>query len=73
MGFDQKQSVTLRISKGINGKWDVTENDFEDPLASFDNEHDATVYATALSKTKGGTTVSQDDSEVAGTPRSVNK
>lgn len=71
MGFDQKPSVALHVSKGANGKWDVTENDFEDPLASFDTEHDATVYANALSKTKGGTTVSQDDVVAAETPKSV--
>ena len=60
MGFDQKPAVTIHISKSQNGKWDVMENDFEKPLATFDTEQDASDYARALGKTKGGTTVTRD-------------
>jgi hypothetical protein len=62
MGFDQKGSVTIRVTPAENGRWDVSENDFEDPLASFDNKEDAVDYANKLITTKEGATVQiQDD------------
>ncbi|MDB5762660.1 MAG: hypothetical protein JWQ21_1655 [Herminiimonas sp.] len=57
MGFDQKGAVVIRISRGANGRWDVSENDVEDPLASFDDKQDACDYANKLTTTKEGATV----------------
>jgi hypothetical protein len=47
----------LRVSRGKDEKWTVSEEGFEKPLASFDNESDARNYANDLAKTKPGTTV----------------
>ena len=57
MGFDQKGNIVLRVSRGKDEKWTVSEEGFEKPLASFDNESDARNYANDLAKTKPGTTV----------------
>jgi Uncharacterized protein conserved in bacteria (DUF2188) len=63
MGFDQKGTVVICVSPGINGTWDVSEKGFEEPLASFDDKEDAYAYATELSKTKEGSTVLVEDEE----------
>jgi len=57
MGLDQKGDVVFRISRGPDGKWDVSEKDFDKPLASFDSEQDARNYANDLAKTKRGSKV----------------
>src|SRR4051812_1672972 len=57
MGFDQKGNVVLRVVRGANHKWDVTEQGLEKALASFDREIDAIHYAKDLAKTKQGTRV----------------
>jgi len=63
MGFDQKGTVVICVSPGINGTWDVSEKGFEEPLASFNDKEDAYAYATDLSKTKPGATVLVEDEE----------
>ena len=51
------------VSPGIDGKWDVSEKGFEEPLASFDDKEDAYAYATELSRSKEGATVLVEDEE----------
>lgn len=63
MGFDQQGTVVICVSPGINGKWDVSEKGFEEPLASFDDKEDAYAYATDLTKAKPGATVLVEDDE----------
>ena len=57
MGFDQKGNIVLRVARGNDQKWTVSEEGFEKPLASFDNENDARTYANDLAKTKAGSKV----------------
>lgn len=57
MGFDQKGTVVIRVSRGEAGRWDVSENEFEDPLASFDDKQDACDYANKLTMAKEGATM----------------
>jgi hypothetical protein len=70
MGFDQKGAVVFYISLGENGRWDVLENDFEKPLASFDDQQDACDYANKLSMTKEKSTVILLDKGKPASPRS---
>jgi hypothetical protein len=57
MGFDQKGTVVIHVSQGEAGRWDVWEDDFENPLASFDDRQDACEYADKLTMAKEGATV----------------
>lgn len=57
MGLDQKGDVVFRVSPGENGQWDVGEQGFEKPLASFESEEDARSYANDLARTKQGSKV----------------
>lgn len=57
MGFDQKGSLIFRVSRGGVGQWFVTEDGFDKPLASFDEQSDAIVYADDLARAKDGSTV----------------
>jgi hypothetical protein len=70
MGFDQKGAVVFCISRGENGRWDVLENDFEKPLASFDDRQDACDYANKLAMTKEKSTVMLLDEGKTASPRS---
>jgi hypothetical protein len=70
MGFDQKGAVVFCISRGENGRWDVLENDFEKPLASFDDRQDACDYANKLAMTKEKSTVVLLDEGKTASPRS---
>lgn len=57
MGFDQKGDIVLRVARAKNHKWDVSEQGFEKPLASFDREIDALSYANDLAKSRAGARV----------------
>lgn len=57
MGFDQQGKVVLRVSPAANGRWDVNEDTFEDPLASFDSREEACDYANKMTMGKEGATV----------------
>jgi hypothetical protein len=57
MGFDQRGASVFCVVPGEAGHWDVTEEGFDKPLASFDSTQDAQVYARDLAKTKDGSTV----------------
>jgi hypothetical protein len=57
MGLDQKGNIVFRVVPGENKKWDVNEQGFDKPLASFDTEKDAASYAHDIAKTKAGSKV----------------
>lgn len=63
MGFDRQEPVVICISPGLNGKWDVSEKGFEEPLASFDDKEDAYAYAIELTRAREGATVLVEDKE----------
>lgn len=57
MGFDQKGSTVFSVKKNKQGQWDVCEEGFENPLASFNSPEDANKYARNLANVKEGSTV----------------
>ena len=57
MGFDQKGSPVFCVAPGTGGQWDVREEGFDKPLASFQSSADAETYVRDLAKTKEGSTV----------------
>ena len=57
MGFDQKGTPVFNVSQAASGQWDVCEDGFEKPLASFNSEDDARKYAEDLASTKQGSQV----------------
>lgn len=57
MGFDQKGNLVFRVARGAAGQWVVTEDGFDKPLASFDAQLDARVYADDLAMAKSGSSV----------------
>jgi hypothetical protein len=57
MGFDHSGASVFCVTRGEAGQWDVTEEGYDKPLASFDLTHDAQVYARDLAKTNDGSTV----------------
>jgi len=63
MGFDQKGTLVICVSPGLNGRWDVSEKGLEEPLASFDDKEDAYAYATELTKSQEDATVLVEDED----------
>ena len=61
MGFDQKGAAVFCVAPGAGGQWDVKEEGFDKPLASFPSAADAETYARDLAKTKEGSTVKMFD------------
>jgi len=57
MGFDQKGTSVFCVKPGRTGQWNVLEEGFEKPLASFDDQSDAMEYAQDLADTKEGSQV----------------
>lgn len=57
MERDRNQVPVICISRGIGGRWDLSEKESEEPLASFDEKEDAYDYATDLTASKQGATV----------------
>jgi hypothetical protein len=57
MGFDQIGSVVFRVVHGADSRWDVNEEGFDKPLASFDTQELATKYANDIARTKEGSRV----------------
>jgi len=66
IGLDQKGNNVFRVSRGANRQWDVHEMGFDKPLASFDTEGDACVYANDLAGTKPGSRVMVEGPEAIG-------
>jgi hypothetical protein len=63
MESDQEDTVVICVSPGINGRWDVSEKGFEEPLASFDEKEDAYAYARNLTRSRISATVLVEDEE----------
>lgn len=63
MGFDQKGSSVFCVARGESGQWEVLEEGFDKPLASFDAPEDAAEYARDLAKTKQGSLVKVFDEQ----------
>lgn len=61
MGFDQRGTSVFCVAPGTDGQWDVKEEGFEKPIASFASMADAESYARDLAKTKEGSTVKMFD------------
>ena len=57
MGFDQKGTPVFCVAQGTSGQWDVREEGFDKPLATFDSQADARDYAEGIAKTKEGSMV----------------
>ena len=57
MGFDQKGTPVFCVAQGASGQWDVNEEGFEKPLASFNSLNDAREYAEGLARTKEGSII----------------
>lgn len=57
MSVHSKGIVVIRIERGEAGRWNVLEDDFEDPLATFDDRQSACDYANKLSASKAAATV----------------
>lgn len=56
-------SLVICVSPGLNGRWDVSEKGYDEPLASFDEKEDAYAYATELTRSKQDATVLVEDEE----------
>lgn len=63
MGFDQKGTPEFCVAPGAGGQWDVKEEEFEKPLASFQPSADAQKHADDLAGTKEGSTVKLFDKD----------
>lgn len=61
MGFDQQEPTVFCVEQGPSGQWDVSEEGFDKPLASFDSADDAKQYADDLAKNKPGASVKFTD------------
>ncbi len=57
MGVQTKGIVVIRVARSDQGRWNVLESDFEDPLAAFDDRQSACDYAAKLSASKEEATV----------------
>ena len=66
MGFDQKGTPVFCVGQRSSGQWDVSEEGFEKPLATFNSEADARKYAEDLAATKQGSTVKMTGSTQSG-------
>lgn len=63
MGFDQKGMSVFCVMPGSAGQWNVLEEGFDKPLASFDDRADALEYAHDLAETKDGSRVKVYDED----------
>ena len=68
MGFDQKGTAVFRVmpasvGQDYDGQWNVLEEGFDKPLASFEDRDDAIEYAQDLADTKEGSQVKVYDED----------
>jgi hypothetical protein len=56
-GVQSKGIVIIRVERTEQSRWHVLENDFEDPLAAFDDRQSACDYANKLSVNRNESTV----------------
>jgi hypothetical protein len=61
MGFDQKGTSVFCVKPGDKGQWNVLEEGFDKPLATFDDRDDAVKYAEDIAETKDGSSVKMFD------------
>lgn len=57
MGFDQKEATVFSVKQIKQDQWDVCEEGFDKPLASFTSLEDANKYARNLANIKDGASV----------------
>ena len=57
MGFDQKGTPVSCVAHGVSGQWDVSEERFEKPLASFNSSNCARENAEGLARTQEGSII----------------
>ena len=71
MGFDQKGTPVFCVTEGKSGEWQVSEEGFEKPLATFQSRDEAEEYARDIARTKEGSIVrgpdGQDDASQSST------
>jgi hypothetical protein len=70
MGLDQKGTPVFCVKPGQAGQWNVLEEGFEKPLATFQGREDAMKYAQDIADTKEGSQVKaydEDGNEQRGT------
>jgi uncharacterized membrane protein HdeD (DUF308 family) len=60
MGFDQRGILVFTVSRGSGGMWEVYEQGFDEPLASFGLRREACDYAHGLAGLKPGSLVISD-------------
>jgi hypothetical protein len=63
MGFDQKGASVFCVKPGTSGQWNVLEEGFDKPLASFATRDDAMKYARDIAETKEGSSVKAYDED----------
>lgn len=63
MGFDQKGPLVFCVARDKAGVWNVQEEGYEQPLASFDTSEDAREYALDIAKSKDGSIVKMFDDQ----------
>jgi hypothetical protein len=69
MGMQSKAIVVIRVTLLADGRWNVCESDFEDPVAAFDDRQSACDYANKLSANMEAATVLLLDESVPGKPQ----
>lgn len=60
MGLDQKEPTVFYVKQGNSDQWDVCEEGFDKPIASFSQMEDANKYAQDLANAKPGARVKND-------------
>jgi hypothetical protein len=55
VGFDQQGKTAFNVTRNSSGKWEVCEEGFTKPIASFDEEDAARKYASDLARVKRST------------------
>jgi hypothetical protein len=71
MGFDQKGAPVFCVTEGKSGEWQVSEEGFEKPLATFQSRDEAEKYARDIAHTKEGSTVRMPEGEDAASQSSM--
>lgn len=63
MGFDQKGTLVFRVARDKTGVWNVQEEGYDQPLASFDTSEDAREYVLDIAKSKDGSIVKMNETD----------
>ena len=50
MGFDQRETLVFRVTRDKTDVWNVQEEGYDQPLASFDTSEDAREYVLDIAK-----------------------